>query len=726
MGAVLYLFLSSIAGYFVVGKMVPYLSRLSKTRCLTGNLVKIKKWMIILPASFLTGTLLMTWVTYVAAYAFHKTSNPLLYGNLISFSIFAVISIYFIFVNRRKISNLLCNIKKNNRKKIIKILRENYTELIFVAVFLIVWSFFMFRSLFIKDGTINVGLSVFSDFGPHLAVIRSFSFGANFPTEYPHFAMGNIRYHFMFQFLAGNLEFLGLPLDWAFNLPSILSIVSFHMLLYSFVMLLFNRRSIAVLTSVFFFFRSSFAFFTFVKQFDSIGQAWNKILVNDLHIGKTMHEEWGLWAQKVYVNQRHFAFALGVLLIVLIALLPLLRKMIWSIRKAVKRSIDESKQVGISESETTVTLEDTLEDTVDRSPVKKSKALIMLNKIIKKFIYCLNEFAVSQDSWMPQDIGRSAVIGTVFGLLCFWNGAVVIAGLGILFIIALYSKHRLEFLNIAIITVLLSYIQSAFFVGAADSAVNPRLTIGFLSNSTELTGILKYYIELLGILPFVVAAGMLIVPKGGRWLTLAFISPIVLATLLQLTPDITVNHKYVIIGSILMGIIASYLIYRLFASRRIIAIIIASILAVVMTVTGAVDIITLYNLDKRRIEINTSDPLLVWTANHTGPNEIFLTEPYCLHPILLAGRKIFHGWPYFAWSAGYDTGMRAKTVERIYGGRNIDEVKKLIEENRISYIVIENGNRNNSDYKLNEDLIKNNFELVYKNQAQKFAIYRTY
>jgi len=41
-------------------------------------------------------------------------------------------------------------------------------------------------------------LSVFSDFAPHLAVIRSFSFGSNFPTEYPHFADGTIRYHFLF------------------------------------------------------------------------------------------------------------------------------------------------------------------------------------------------------------------------------------------------------------------------------------------------------------------------------------------------------------------------------------------------------------------------------------------------------------------------------------------------------------------------------------------------
>jgi len=94
----------------------------------------------------------------------------------------------------------------------------------------------------------RIGWSVSSDFSTHLAVIRSFSYGSNFPSGYPHFADGNMRYHFMFMFLAGNLEFLGLRLDWAFNLPSILSIVSFLMLLYSFAVLLLGEKIIGVVT----------------------------------------------------------------------------------------------------------------------------------------------------------------------------------------------------------------------------------------------------------------------------------------------------------------------------------------------------------------------------------------------------------------------------------------------------------------------------------------------
>ena len=138
----------------------------------------------------------------------------------------------------------------------------------------------------------HVGDPVFSDFAPHLAVIRSFSVGSNFPTEYPHFAGEGIRYHFFFEFLTGNLEFLGLRIDWAFNLPSILSLLAFLVLLYAFTLLLTGQKGVGLLTIVLFSFRSSFAFFTFMADMDLLPQAIATIATNELHIGKTRHERW--------------------------------------------------------------------------------------------------------------------------------------------------------------------------------------------------------------------------------------------------------------------------------------------------------------------------------------------------------------------------------------------------------------------------------------------------
>ena len=80
----------------------------------------------------------------------------------------------------------------------------------------------MFATLNLREGRIEIGLNQWSDYGPNTAIVQNFAFGKNFPAEYPHYAHEPIKYHFLFYFMAGNLEFLGLNLAWAENAISIL------------------------------------------------------------------------------------------------------------------------------------------------------------------------------------------------------------------------------------------------------------------------------------------------------------------------------------------------------------------------------------------------------------------------------------------------------------------------------------------------------------------------
>ncbi|GAE89762.1 hypothetical protein [Acetivibrio straminisolvens] len=334
----------------------------------------------------------------------------------------------------------------------------------------------MVGSFYVKDGVMKIGWSVSSDFSPHLAVIRSFSYGFNFPTEYPHFADGNMRYHFMFMFLAGNLEFLGLRIDWAFNLPAILSIVSFLTLLYSFAVLLLGEKIIGVITGVLFFFRSSFAFFTFIAGKPTIKEALSGIKGMTEHIGNTQHEEWGLYAQKVYVNQRHLPFVLGIMMLALIIVLPLFIKMMTSISELYQKRVQESQVSQDSqepdESQEIVTDKD---EGIDKDEKKES--------FWKSYI---KEFILDKSAWIPNSIFTSVVMGVLLGLTGFWNGAVVIAALAVLFVMAIFSKHRLDYLIIALITVGLAYCQTQFFVRSGGSVVSPSIYVGFLANTNGL------------------------------------------------------------------------------------------------------------------------------------------------------------------------------------------------------------------------------------------------
>jgi len=62
------------------------------------------------------------------------------------------------------------------------------------------------------------------------------------------------------------------------------------------------------------------------------------------HIGNTLNEEWGLYAQKVYVNQRHLPFVLGIMMLVLIVILPLFIKMMTSIGELYQERVKKSDE----------------------------------------------------------------------------------------------------------------------------------------------------------------------------------------------------------------------------------------------------------------------------------------------------------------------------------------------------------------------------------------------
>lgn len=726
--ALFYLILSFFIGYNIIKKFFDTLFKLHRIRSFTGKAVRLRHWMVTIPASYLTGTLLITWITYLLVYAFHKTGKPMLYGNIASLAIFNLISALIIINNLesclkyiKKIINLrLSDAVYFLRERLPAFIRGNLPEVVFTGIVTVIASFMMIYTFNVSGDIVNIGRGVWGDFGPHIAVIRSFSLGSNIPTEYPHFAMGkvltganNIRYHFLFQFLTGNLEYLGFRIDWAFNIPSILSMVFFLMLLYSLAVILTGSRFVGFLSMVFFYFRSSFAFFPYALERPSLTTLISDIANNTVYLGKTNREWWGIWTQNVYVNQRHFAFSLAVLVLVIIILLPLLRKMVYSLNRI--RYI----KAGTSGS---------------------------------RLRLWINEFLIRKDSWTPQSLSRALVLGILIGSISFWNGAVAFSLISILFVMALLSKHRLEYLVTALVVLVLFFMESTFFVGDAAKTVSPRMNIGFLADIPaevispvneairsnrylplvkQLPALFfyvgKYYVEVLGIMPFLVLISLFFSRKGMRWLALSFLGPLVIATTVALTPEIAVNHKFVNISVILLNIFAAYVIYLSFTRWRIAGKIVSVSLIFLMTITGAVDNIAVINSNNPStyMSIHKKDPVTVWVLENAGPNEVFLTDDHIFHPILFAGRKIFFGSPAFAYSAGYDIFERQKIVNEIYGGKDPERVKRLVEENNIGYIVIEQGNRESKKYRLNEDLIAQTFQLKYENPAYNIKIYST-
>lgn len=739
--AVLYLIVSLLSGAAMISILKPtYTGRL--TTLLKDS--HVQSAYLIFPASYLIGSMLLSWITYFLAVAFASSDKPLLYANLVTFIIAFVFTGFVGYLNRKVLKKWFYELKKYGLN-----LHFSRNEWIVLIGSIYFWSFFISRSFHAEGNFLNVGVSAFSDFGAHLPVIRSFSMGNNFPAQYPHFPDGTIRYHFMFYFMAGNLEALGFNLPWAINLPSILSLVAFSMLLYSLAVFLTKKPLAGLLTCGLFAFRSSFAFFTYATGFKSIDK-FLYALKNNLdasgksrtHIGFTANESWGLWTQKVYMNQRHLAFAFGMFILVLFLMLPLFIE-----------TIEELK----------------------------SNLQVQGMKTRNRVFAFLKGILLTREAWLPSSLVPCILAGLILGMLAYWNGAVVIAGMSVLFIMAALSRHKLEFLVSAVITLILSTLQSRLFIGSGTGAVSIRFEPGFLAGSDKLIDILSYFVELMGILPFALLGVFLVsIPKTKIWPAYAasalfllplfiflpsvglgwailiigtcaaffvliagrkdlqtspispyliplFMAPILLAFTLQLTPDITVNHKYVILAVILLNIPVADLLTGLLKKRFVPARVIAVVMLVMLTCTGIVDLITLYNMDKNSMSYNQRDPVQLWVQEETNPRDTFLTY-YMTHygvpmSIFLAGRNIYYGYPYFTVTAGYDVSRRYRMMTRIYASEDPDELRKLAITEGINYIVIEERNRTADEYTLNEDVFYNTFPVAYKDTEKNIVIF---
>lgn len=649
MAGIIYLAVAVFFGSALCRCFFPGLSDMAE-KDYQGRHLGISSLFVSVPAWIYSGLIPMTWCVYFLAYLLRNSGSSMRTANIIVITVFFIAGglLYLRGIQKQKLQRLEW--------------KAAYSDLIFLAAVLVLSVTLFWTTFRIQDGRLYVGLSVFSDFAPHLGMIRSFSTGNNFPTAYSHYAGEDIKYHFMFQFLTGNLEYLGIRLDYAFNIPSTLGFISTFSLLYVLAAKITGKKAAGYLAALFFAFRSSVSVFSYLAGIGKEESIIRTFFQNSSFIGYSTHEDWGLWNLNVYCNQRHLAFTLGILLLIVLAYVPRLYKMAGRITNI-------------------------------RSFFKE------------------NMFAI--EGWRVENPAMAVAAGVLLGAIAFWNGAVTIAALLVLFILAAVSDNRLEFLITAAITVTLSILQSSFFIDG--SAVSTSLYYGFIAENRTFFGVIDYIFRLTGFLPFVVAAAFVISDAKKRCLTLAFAAPFVFSFYVSLTPDVTVNHKYIMISLMLLGIMEAYAIAVLWEQKRILAKASAVFLTMLLTITGFFDYVTVLNRNQKEnnLSFDVKDELTLWIQENSDAQDIFLTSNYALNNVVLGGAMLFNGWQYYAWSAGYDTALRDGLVKQMYEADNIELLKNLTAENNIRFIIVEYDNRTSSSYYVREDVIASAFKAVY-------------
>jgi len=270
--------------------------------CLVSNFLKSITGLAKLAASFLVGIFIFSWLTFIFSLVFSFSNEPLKLGILGTFGVFSLILLIF---------------KKKLWRGDLK-LKISLIDLAFLF-FCLIFSFWIMGKSFGYDkaGYFKVASNIFDDFNVHLSLMRSFSWGKNFPSQLPFFAGEPIKYHFLTDFTFAIFEYLGWNPGWAINIPSALAFASVLVLIYSVSQKLFGQNFlIGFISVILFLFNSSLTWF----KLKTLTQIWwqGKYLSAGPFDGGIISIFWNL---NTYVNQRHLVVALGLFLIVVYILL---------------------------------------------------------------------------------------------------------------------------------------------------------------------------------------------------------------------------------------------------------------------------------------------------------------------------------------------------------------------------------------------------------------------
>ena len=540
--AILYLMLCAVFGICFVGLCVPDVRRLYIACSPTAKAIThIPNTLFTVPAGIVTGMMCVPFFNYYVTlgltYLFANGPLCMKLGVLITFAFFIwMILTCIILINRKRIKR---EELRSAGSTTIEDYRSNIVDALFYGIITIAITatatLLMFYTYRINGTTLQSGYSTFSDLSPHTAMVSSFGKGFNFPTQYMHFSGDGIKYHFFFYFFAGMLEYLGLPIDYAINLPSIIAMVCALVLLGLLAVLISSRRIAFAIAPVLVFFRSSLNAFVHIKELmaqgNTLQQAVKAVLAFDQWYKVTDYDDWGIWAINVYPNQRHLMLGVAVIIIMVIIFLPFVRRL------------------GISLSRS--------EDFGDG---------------VKTFAFSKNAWLTrTEDPLYPVSIAFLACV--LVSIMPYFHGSCLIALLLILFGMAIFSESRLLYLAVAVFAVGSSYAQTLAFSGGYSNVVSFKFDPGFILSNPSFTDLVRYLYIVTGltiILAIVFAVTVLIVdivrkkPIYRFLMFLCALNPMIFAFLFQVTLEKLANHKFIQVSLILLDVFVAALIANLF------------------------------------------------------------------------------------------------------------------------------------------------------------------
>ena len=506
----------------------------------------------------------------------------------------------------------------------------------------------------LSNNSIKIACKAWSDFAAHLPLIRSFSFGKNFPPQYPLFSGQPIRYHFFFYFLVAQLEKIGLALDWALNLPSALGFFFLITSVFLFSRKLFKSRAVSILSVVLLLFNGSLGFFYFFAENQPVSiDILNKIINNRDFYAFAPYDDslisGGFWNLNVFTNQRHFALAIGLLLTLVL----------WAFENIRKKSFN---------------------------------------------------------------LQKGLLVGLLVGILPFIHGTAFICAI-IIFGSIFFLFDAKKTVALGLIVALIIFLPQLWYLKSGDSQLGARFEPGYLvHNQLNPLTFIRYWFLNLGLGLLLIPAGFLTANKRAKKVFLVFLPVFIVANVFQFGPDMATNHKFFNIWLAVGNMFSAHLLVLIWRQGNL-AKTLVLITCFLLTLSGLIDFFAIKNDRLCLAGDSQANQDVNWIKNHTPPEAIFLNTSYLYHPANLAGRKIFLGWPYFPWSAGYDTNLRDNVRKSLLVAKaeNKHLICRQLRQYQIDYLAL--GENNPENLKTNSSFFDKNFIRVYYNPQTNLKIF---
>lgn len=643
--------------------------------------------------AFLVGLLTGTWLSYLTALIASGSSDPMAVGAMAS-SFGMLIAAIWLWQNPPRVP-----VTPWSR------LRSNPAEWFLVVVVVAAVGTMMIWTYHYDEGTLWIAGALWSDFGPTSAISQSFAVGQNFPTEYPHFAGEPIRYHFLYYFQVGNLTYLGLDAATANNVLSIASVVALLVVVAALGERLFASRLVGWIAVALFFFHGSLSFIPYLGGFPSLFDALGALPNLELFLSSGFPyrgEEWGIWSQDAYLNQRHLPSAMGIVLLILLFVLERLP--------------------GPGYGPPEPGLGGLWRRMVATGAASGSGLIRMLRRP------AASVRATLADPWLAGYV----LCGVLAGLLPLWNAAVYTSAAVVLGILLVLFSNRPQMIVLAIAAGILSLPQLLYLRPGtmAGEQTYPSFYVGYTVEDPTPARVAIYLAFIFGPKVILSGAALLI----GSWrqarVYIAFVSLVVLAFTVQFSSEVFANHKFIHMWLIVANVFAAYGIVRLWRARAALrwpSRLTAAGLTAIIVAGGLVDLLPIKNQRMYQVGLE-GDPLFEWVRTATRPDDVFLTDWFVVHGILEAGRRIYLGWPYFAWSAGYDVRSREDTIQAIFASTTGPELVSRLQGAGIAYVAIDDGLRDREVVDpRSEGLIESTLEQAFADPDNLYghiAIYR--